>query len=150
MNRKKIEKLLLPKKHIDSADMTSDEKQALYEFLGRYGATNSFAYQRLFKEGFDEWELRGVDAIVKDFCSFHELNIDTGKDFYSRLPLTTIPRIKTMFCRELSKLGMKHRNTISRRFDADNWKEYERIGLRQIINQFLSEHCHDTSVQVQK
>ena len=126
--------------------MTADEKQALYNLFGRYGATNSFAYQRIFKEGFDEWELLGVDAIIKKFNEDHHINIEVGKSMYSSLPDTDIASIKTKFCREMAALGMKHRNTISRRFDADNWKEYERIGMRRIINEFLDENDHETSL----
>ena len=132
MNTQTFNPILHRRGLLDVTDLTPDEKKQLYAFLTAQGMTQSTAYARFFERGFDEWELRGIDAIKRDFCDRHALNHlrQTGEGFYSAL---TGPGQKTALLNLMSELGMEHRNTVSTRFDADNWKPWERRGLRDLL-----------------
>lgn len=45
-------------------------------------------------------------------------------------------RHRINFGEYMAKLGMKSQTTVAKRFSADDWKEYEQTGIRQIIEVF--------------
>lgn len=138
MTKKSIVKITYPKGILATADLTADEKRALYSLFARYELTEATAYNRLFVKGFDEWELRGIDDIKREFCDRYALNNlrNTGEGFYSAL--TANAGLKTALVNQMTILGMEHRITVARRFDADDWHPWERIGIRAIVNEFAT------------
>lgn len=132
--------------HLVSGDMSADEKKELYALMIKYGATESTTYNRFFEKGFDEWELRGINRCKAEFISAHigddadlcEQLLETGAGFYEALPFMSGLRMKLV--NFMSGLGMEHRTTIDKRFNADDWKEWERMGIRNIIKEFLQHH----------
>lgn len=138
MAKENIVKITYPKGILAPADLTTDEKRALYSLFARYELTEATAYNRLFTKGFDEWELRGIDDIKREFCDRNTLNNlrNTGEGFYSAL--TANAGLKTALVNQMTILGMEHRITVARRFDADDWHHWERIGIRAIVNEFVA------------
>ena len=138
MTKKNMKKLLIPHSAINAAELTACEKKELYAMLDTYGMSQSTAHLRIFDKGLDEWELRGVDTIKREFCDKNALNHlrNTGVGFYSAL--TPTPGMKTALINQMVVLGMEHRNTISRRFDTDDWKPWERRGIRDLITELCA------------
>ena len=130
-----LEKILTPHGVLAPSDLTAAEKKYLYDALERFGMPTSTAYQRLFNKGFDEWELQGIDRIKHEFIAENNLPQmeRVGEGFYSSLPFMSGLKVKLV--NKLALLGMEHRNTVDKRFDADDWKPWERKGIRDIISE---------------
>ena len=133
-----LEKILAPHGVLAQSDLTADEKKHLYAVLEGMGMSMSTAYQRLFNKGFDEWELQGIDRIKRDFIAENNLpQLErVGEGFYSALPMMS--GMKTELVNKLAQLGIEHRNTVDKRFDADDWKPWEHRGIRDILTEFFT------------
>lgn len=127
------EKLLSPHTTIAAQDLTADEKKELYDLFGLYGMSLSTAYLRIFDKGFDEWEIQGVDEIKREFIANNDMQHLSGveKNFYSSLPFMS--GMKGKLVNLMAELGMEHRNTVVKRFDSDDWKPWERYGIRAVL-----------------
>ena len=148
-----FDKISTPKGRLDAKDLTPEQKKQLYSIMMKYGATEALAYNRFFDKGFDEWELRGINQCKDDFiCEYlnHEQDAtlrntlnEIGQGFYSALPLMSGLRAKLLNL--MAPLGMVHRATVAKRFDEDDWKPWERIGIRKIIEEICNSDCpcHD-------
>lgn len=136
MERKLFRKFEDQRGHLECGDLTPEEKKRLYALLGSYGMSQSTAYVRFFSKGFDKWEMTGIDNICHDFITENDLRDmeHIRERFYSSLPKINGLRVKLV--RKLSSLGMSHRNTIEKRFDSDDWKPWERMGITRVINEF--------------
>lgn len=138
----KLKKIFNPKCILNPNDLSADEKKQVYNLLGMNGASMAFAYERLFKEGFKEWELVGIDQIKKDYLSEMCLHLSSedmnipGK-FYETL--NSHRGLKSLFCRRMQDMGMTSQITVIRRFTQDNWKSYERRGIRAILSELYAE-----------
>ena len=149
--------LLKPHKHLKSTDLTSDEKKMIYALMMKHGASYSFGYDRFFKEGFDKWEMIGIDAIKKNFLKLHDAEIasavpDDGTEgdrgYAAVLALEAqdkggfwkilgqVRSLKSTFSDYMIDMGMMSRITISKRFTNDDWKEWELIGVNKILEEF--------------
>lgn len=128
----------VPHGHLEADDLSPAEKKQLYDMLATYGMTPSTAYLRLFYKGFDLWEIQGIDHIRNEFCENNNLQdiARKGEGFYSAL--TPYKGMKLQLTNLMTALGMEHRNTINHRFDADDWKPWERKGIRQLIANFYN------------
>ena len=49
------------------SDLSADEKKKIYQHFQQFEATEAWAYDRLFKEGFAAWEMRGVLGCKVDY-----------------------------------------------------------------------------------
>lgn len=79
MNRDKINTMLsAPGSLLAPTDLTAEEKKRLYALFTDKGASDAFAYTRFFRDGFAEWELRGIWQCKIDYLNLlHcEENID--------------------------------------------------------------------------
>ncbi len=132
-------KILSPHVVLSPSDLTADEKKEIYALFEEYEMPQSTAYIRLFTKGFDEWELQGINNIKADFCTENNLQdlAGVGEGFYSSLPFMSGLKVKLV--NFVALLGMEHRNTVNKRFDADDWKKWERIGIRSIIDRLNHE-----------
>ena len=70
-----VEKITEPKTHLECNDLTPSQKKVLFAVMAKYGALQYFAYDRFFKEGFHEWELKGINQIKRDFIDAHRAEI---------------------------------------------------------------------------
>ncbi len=145
-----IEKLTEPKTHLECNDLTPNQKKFLWEVMARYGALQYFAYDRFFKEGFHQWELIGVNQIKREFIEAHKAelfpkDVDThllptieemvtGKGVFYRV-LGMSFGMKKVFVEHMNSLGMGA-NSVLNKFSTDDWREYERVGIRSIIEEF--------------
>lgn len=83
----------------------------------------------------------GIDNCKKEFIEENNLQDqyeDTGENFYSSLPFMSGLKVKLV--NKMAALGMEHRMTVARRFDADDWRPWERIGIRAILDEFFEEN----------
>lgn len=137
MNKQSFDKLTTKKKHLDSADLTPNEKAALYTLMKKYGAGIYFSYDRFFKEGFSDWEMMGINEIVHKFCTEHDLPpTDAGLLFKS---LKDGDGKKEALYVRMEQLGMS-RVTTRKHFLADDFKPWERVGISHIIDMFTNNH----------
>ena len=131
MTNQLIKKITLPKSHLKATDLTPEEKVKLYTMMSKYGASMSFSYDRYFKEGFDAWEIEGIDNILRRFCEEH--GIAEVKTF-DELPAGD--GIRMALYEEMNSKGMCNAVT-RRRFKANDWKPFERVGVQAIFTQFV-------------
>ena len=164
-------------------DLTADEKRQLYQHFISFGATEGFAYDRLFKEGFLPWEMRGIlgcridflhrmkeidgveweirEADPKDIVTDEQSAMQEPELFHYRLyypmPDGTERSIdlnqkgdwwvmlgdlkrRIEFGRWMQERGMKSLTTVTKRFSTDDWREFERVGIVQVIKSFCEKH----------
>lgn len=140
MERHIFSKLESPGGHLEAKDLTADEKRGLYALMGKYGLPESTTYNRFFDKGFDPWELMGVNQCKTDFTvsiedgRLRDTLYNTDGGFYSALPEGSGYRMRLVS--HMAERGMVHRATVEKRFDADDWKEWERRGVRAVIDEF--------------
>lgn len=151
-------KLTSPGAHLNCDDLTPNQKLYLWELMKSYGASQGFAYDRFFKEGFREWELLGIDNIKKRFIEEHQKELwttpeDDGTVGYAGVLATygdvcntpgefyrTLGRVfglKKQFTEYMKSLGMGT-NSVLNHFTNDDWKDYERVGIMAVIDEFES------------
>jgi len=153
-----LDKLAQPKAHLNRDDLTPNQKKHLWVVMQRHDATQGFSYDRFFKEGFKEWELRGIDRIKKDFLQLHEKELWTTPEedgtigyagvlafiddnehcFYDLIGRVGL---KMVFTAYMGELGMGS-NTVLERFgkaQEEDFKDYERIGILAVIEEFEQE-----------
>ena len=154
MNKEKFDKLIsgraLPVKL-----MSPVEKKRLFELMTQYGATEHFARDRFFKEGFKSWEYIGIDNLKVEYLQSHPGEIaGCLRDTPSAQSLfdATMRRDQTVpgvfyqlllmahltadFVGYMSDLGMLSSPTVIKSFTEDNWKAYERKGIKAIVEEF--------------
>ena len=178
MTKNFIKKITTPNGILSVNDLTADEKKSLYSEIKKLGSSENFAYKRLFKEGFAEWEITGVIALKVSFIEWlqtkekiyievREVGNCTWRHFY-RVPPRADENQKyeeyqfdinqvgdfwrflgdigyrKRFGDFMAQMGMRSYNTVMKRFAADDWREWERCGIRQVMEQFTEQHSHDT------
>ena len=133
-----FKKIFVDKGVLNPDDLSAAQKQSLYDLMESYGASRSFTYDRFFKEGFEQWELTGVNAIKKEFANVQNLPFDptdvTPGAFYKMLGEQR--GLKATLREVMKAAGMKSEVTIIARFTTDNWKPFELMGVRTIIEEF--------------
>lgn len=137
---------LTREKRLQSSDISVIDKEKLYSLMEKYGASRGFTYDRFFKEGFRLWELVGVDFVkdfflrsnqkkaVLDYLNVLRLNGGSGDGWF----WTAIGEewgLRASFKNFMALLGMLSDVTIQKRFSSDNWKEFERIGIVDILRE---------------
>lgn len=116
-------------------ELLPEEKSAIYAAFEAQGLTKGTVYNRVFRSGegsgFDEWELRGILNVVRDFEVANGLPVTGEADlpgFYDRLQ----DKSKT-FWPYMQALGLGT-NSIIYRFKNWNFKPWELKGIRAIID----------------
>lgn len=147
-----IEKLQQPEAHLQCDDLTPTQKKQLAEVMLRHEMKWGLAYNRFFRFGFKEWELKGIDKIKRDFLSQHQEeifppNLDmsqptpddmvNGKGVFYRMLGMTIG-MKKLFMEHMNTLGMGS-NSVINKFSNDDWADYERVGILTILQEFEHE-----------
>lgn len=169
MNRQRIiDTISQPEKALSPHDMTADEKKRLYLWMQQHGSTESLAYKRFFQDGFAQWELQGVAALQIDFLHYLHTeggletevrqNNDNGCRHYYRTDRTdqhwqsfslNTPgdfwrflgdvRRRQAFSDFMRQHGMLSAMTVAKRFSADDWRPWERLGIIHIITLWLDQ-----------
>ena len=129
------------------------------EFL-KAGLSKSTTYTRLYDKGFDEWELKGVEQCLRDFCEEHKkalydyvdnddpnwephyayilaLNTDLRNDKF--IMLMKDMKLVNVLREFMSKRGMGP-TTAHKRFHNPDFKEWEMCGALSIIKDVVEEY----------
>lgn len=130
MKKKNFTNLINGRGHSTSADFTPKDKSIIFSTLESYGMNRSTAYNRFFRDGFERWEIEGIENLLKRYCE--ALGIDNtitclNENFYISL------NNKGKFKAFMSDNGMGL-NTVIARFTNYNFKKWELKGIEQIIN----------------
>lgn len=156
MNTQIFKKVLEGHELLTASDLSPQEKEILYNEMIKNGSTRDFAYNRFFKEGFSEWELKGILTIKREFLEnnyfeifvsiegVHDIEIKSCHDYvynpgeFYRL-IGTVRGMKDKFKVLMKELGMSETTVIKRFGREDNkWKQYEFIGVRAVINELTN------------
>lgn len=147
--KEKLYVLLENKQTLNLKDFSTNEKYLLNKHLEKYdikNASGGFSYLRLYKKGFMAWEIEGIAKIKKDFLDENKdwIKKHTGSlypegicetingEFYKYI--SSIRCLRTKLNSKMLSLGMLSKITVQNRFSKDNWKKYEIVGIRNIIN----------------
>ena len=162
MTKEIIEKVTQSNNSLDVNDLTSDEKKNLAEFLSAKGFTDSTFYLRFFQKGFDSWEIQGIENCKNQFLGLPDIGKvlleyverdALGKEIGNKGYLYTLAKsdkpgvfyaclkqAANGLCMKLysfmEERGMS-RTTIIKRFSADDWKEWEKVGIKALLEEFL-------------
>ena len=120
--------MLKVKMKLDSSAFTPEEKSQMIALLVQKGCTQSTAYVRLFRDGFNEWQLVGIRRLLREYCDSRGLEYpdELTRHFYRSLPS------RTDFKDYMQSKGMC-RGTAKQRFSSINFKEWELEGINQIF-----------------
>lgn len=135
-------------------DLNADEKKRLYAVMGRYGMPMSTAYSRLFERGFRKWELLGITQLQELFLlteaptidGHHEegdargygyvLSMDACDDARKFYDVLTYLKMGVKLCDYMAQYGMASQMTVRTRFRANDWKQWELVGVNHILDEF--------------
>lgn len=148
MTKDVLEKILTPGGVLAATDLTATEKAAFYGHLIGQGMTGSTAYNRLFKEGFQPWELDGIDRLRTAYLD--QMECDGGGDVTAWRSLTDDERAgrgafwnflgavkhRTRFSQFMADAGMRSAVTVAKRFGSDDWKPWEQRGIKAVLSEF--------------
>lgn len=136
MRKNSFVKILNHRGHSTSADFTPREKKKLFAFFGMYGMTKGTLHNRFFRDGFKEWEIKGVELCIKEYCSKAGVEPpDRMEDFFKTCDRKT-------FVSYMSLQGMS-RPTVYKRFDAWLFKVWEVKGIENLIDCLLVGEVND-------
>lgn len=145
MNAQIFKKVLEGHDFLTASELTPKEKEILYDEMIKNGSTRAFAYDRFFKEGFKEWELKGIMMIKAEFFEKYRYELDpitkpekvwhvivNPGEFYQFIG--KVRGLKNKFKAYMKELGMCEA-TVIKRFghEEDQWKRYEIVGVRAVI-----------------
>lgn len=102
-----------------------------YRYYNRCGSTGDGS-------GFDEWEIRGINGCIDDFCREHKLPLfpdEEKRDFYP-----SIKGYKNDFAAYMHDMGMC-KVTLLNRFEHWNFFPWELRGVRAIVEQIVGAEC---------
>lgn len=138
MEKKRFENLLLPGKNTLISELSEEERKKVYEVFGSHGMTTSRIYLRIFRtgygSGFSEWEIRGINRIVRDYAEEYGMDISSMSDFscfYEKI------EGKQKFWDYMNRLGMG-KNSAIYRFKNWNFQDWELVGVESIIDEIAA------------
>ena len=161
MTKEIIEKITKSHTPLQTDDITVECKKSLYAALGKKGFTLATFYLRFFQKGFSEWEIEGIDECKRQFLLLPNVaqqllefvdeddtqmvegdqgylyilaQSDEPGVFYSCLK-----RVNAGMCNKfiayMNERGMSAA-TVIKRFTTDNWKPWEKEGIRNLLNSY--------------
>jgi len=158
MTKENIEKITKNRSPLDISDISAEEKKVLMALLEKKGFTTTTFYLRFFQKGFDAWEILGVNICKKKFLElpdtakalleFEEDGETESKGYLYTLAMSDEPGI---FYECLRKVGLcvqflnfmldygMSQTTTSKRFRQDEFKQWEREGIQNILEDYLNE-----------
>lgn len=161
MTKEIIEKICNPNTPLDVKDISAEKKKLLGAFLVSKGFTNSTFYLRFFQKGFSRWEIIGVEKCKEQFLDIKEvsevlLNFeDDGasdgehgdKGYLYVLAKSQEPGVfynclrkaKASLCSKFQTYMLERgmcTNTVIKRFNVGDWKTWERVGIRALLEEY--------------
>ena len=152
---------------ISFRDLSVTEKKALYSALTACGMSRSTCYLRLYKTGFEPWEIMGVTKVSEFFLAMTATTIDkdekvddegsrgygyvryldSDRDLKAVYPIVIEQGMLKKFLTYRYKMGIHSPTTVRNRFNRDNWAEWERRGIKQIIETVTDQLRHEMPEQ---
>lgn len=152
---------------ISFRDLSVTEKKALYSALTACGMSRSTCYLRLYKTGFEPWEIMGVTKVSEFFLAMTPATIDkdekvddegsrgygyvryldSDRDLKAVYPIVIEQGMLKKFIAYMYKMGIHSPTTVRNRFNRDNWAEWERRGIKQIIETVADQLRHEMPEQ---
>lgn len=128
---------------LNSKDFLGTERQQFFQVMeDEYGYNKNALRNRLFYYGFEEWMLQGIDNLKDEYAKNHSdlaewrdrkdcSYIDLVKQKYGRL---------SNFLQFLRERGLLCQRTTIRRFVDDDWKPWERLGMKKILTDYCDRY----------
>lgn len=92
---------------------------------------------RLFHIGFDDWMLIGIDQLKDEFAREHPNLAEWRESDKSYMQLVREHRVPRMqFYNYLRRRGFKSHKVALRRFESEDWKRWEREGVKRMLADF--------------
>lgn len=153
-----LDKISVPKTHLVSADLTAEQKEQLYRKMECYGANRSLTYARFFRDGFDRWELEGIDSLCTQFIEDYKEELVKAYiekfNVHGTVAEMSVLMVDYVHCQPLHLLDLCYvvrglqsrlfeyfdeaglsRSTCYVRLPQDRWKPWEREGVVNICKQ---------------
>jgi len=123
---KKIKRIVLKGYH---KALKMREKDNLSIILKNKGMSYSTYFYRFTRDGFKPWEYEGIITVIKQFNPEYDEKLSLFWDSLTQ---------KKPFFEYMESKGMS-RGTVNTRFRDFNFKEFELIGIKQIMEDFDNE-----------
>ncbi len=159
MTQENLEKITLPRNPFDASEVSVEEKKRIAAAMEAKGLLFSTFYLRFFQKGFDAWEIDGVENCKKQFLELPEVAqallehqgegyAEGDKGYSYILALSGEPGVfyRTLketdrglcckFLRFMEDKGMSP-TVARRRFTEEDWKDWEREGVRAALVPFV-------------
>ena len=163
MTKEIIEKITKSHTPLQTDDMIVEDKKSLYAALEKKGFTLATFYLRFFQKGFSEWEIEGIDECKRQFLLLPNVAqqlldyvdeddpqaIEGDKGYLYILAQSDEPgvfysclkRVNAGMCNKfiafMNERGMSAA-TVIKRFTTDNWKPWEKEGIRNLLNSYYN------------
>ena len=161
MTKEIVKKITKSHTPLQTDDMTVEDKKSLYAALEKKGFTLATFYLRFFQKGFSEWEIEGIDECKRQFLLLPNVaqqlldyvdeddpqSLEGDKGYLYILAQSDEPgvfysclkRVNAGMCNKfiayMNERGMSAA-TVIKRFTTDNWKPWEKEGIRNILNSY--------------
>lgn len=123
---KKIKKITL-KGYYKKLDFNKKDK--LLTILGNKGMSYTACFYRFTRDGFKVWEYEGIESLIKEYEPTFLGDIKSFWDsLYSKKDFMDFMETKAM-----------SRCTVSTRFSSFNFKDYEIVGIKKLVEDFENE-----------
>lgn len=109
-------------------ELTKEEQLRFCSYMVNYGASFYTIRGRMTRFGFRSWEATGIRKLIRDYAPDYKGGI---VDFWGSLDR------KVDFSRYMVARGMC-KTTVSMRFSAFDFKEWELIGIDDLVDEFKS------------
>ena len=163
MTKEIVKKITKSHTPLQTDDMTVEHKKSLYAALEKKGFTLATFYLRFFQKGFSEWEIEGIDECKRqflllpnvaqqllDYVDDDDPQMEVGDKGYLYILAQSdepgvfyscLKRVNAGMCNKfiayMNERGMSAA-TVIKRFTTDNWKPWEKEGIRNLLNSYYN------------
>lgn len=133
MQKEMFDNLLNSRGCATSTAFSAKEKDYMYMIMEQHEMSRGTAYNRLFRDGFKEWEVLGIEKVMMMYAETNDIPnsvFNDTKKFFANL------ETKVTFKNYMNGLGMGI-NTVTSHFTEGSFKKWEMIGIRQIVEQYF-------------
>lgn len=136
--------------------ITPVERKQVIDLFQRNGMSPPTIYHRIFKIGFDQWEIEGINNLRNHFLLSHVpcyggtdeegargygyvLSLSKQDDADNFYEIVCQLGADVKLCHFMAQRGMKSMRTVRKRFKAKNWKPWELRGVRVIFEEAIQQ-----------
>ena len=133
MQKEMFDNLLNSRGCATSTAFSAREKDYMYMIMEQHEMSKGTAYNRLFRDGFKEWEILGIEKVMMMYAETNNIPdsiFDNTRKYFDNLER------KVDFKNYMNGLGMGV-NTVTSHFSECSFKKWEMVGIRQIVEQYF-------------